>query len=39
MTPEEEAALKQPILDKYEEEGNPYYSTAHSMERWYYRSL
>ncbi len=28
MTPEEEAAFKQPILDKYEEEGNPYYSTA-----------
>ena len=25
---EEEAAFKQPILDKYEEEGNPYYSTA-----------
>src|SRR6266581_3286674 len=28
MTPEEETAFKQPILDKYEEEGNPYYSTA-----------
>ena len=28
MTEEEEAAFKQPILDKYEEEGNPYYSTA-----------
>ncbi len=28
MTPEEEAAFKQPILDKYEAEGNPYYSTA-----------
>ncbi|HEX9132590.1 MAG TPA: carboxyl transferase domain-containing protein [Ktedonobacteraceae bacterium] len=28
MTDEEEAAFKQPILDKYEEEGNPYYSTA-----------
>jgi acetyl-CoA carboxylase carboxyltransferase component len=28
MTPEEEAAFMQPILDKYEEEGNPYYSTA-----------
>jgi len=26
--PEEEAAFMQPILDKYEEEGNPYYSTA-----------
>lgn len=28
MTPEEQAAFKQPILDKYEREGNPYYSTA-----------
>ena len=28
MTEEEEAAFMQPILDKYEEEGNPYYSTA-----------
>ncbi|HZR44827.1 MAG TPA: carboxyl transferase domain-containing protein [Ktedonobacteraceae bacterium] len=28
MTSEEEAAFMQPILDKYEEEGNPYYSTA-----------
>jgi len=28
MTPEEEAAFMQPLLDKYEEEGNPYYSTA-----------
>jgi acetyl-CoA carboxylase carboxyltransferase component len=28
MTPEDEAAFMQPILDKYEEEGNPYYSTA-----------
>jgi acetyl-CoA carboxylase carboxyltransferase component len=28
MTEEEEAAFKQPTLDKYEEEGNPYYSTA-----------
>ena len=28
MTEEEEIAFKQPILDKYEEEGNPYYSTA-----------
>jgi len=28
MTPEEEAEFMQPILDKYEEEGNPYYSTA-----------
>jgi 3-methylcrotonyl-CoA carboxylase beta subunit len=25
---EEEAAFKQPILDKYEEEGSPYYSSA-----------
>ena len=25
---EEEAAFKQPILDKYEREGSPYYSTA-----------
>ncbi len=28
MTAEEEATFKQPILDKYEDEGNPYYSTA-----------
>ncbi|MDQ6662479.1 MAG: methylcrotonoyl-CoA carboxylase [Chloroflexota bacterium] len=28
MSPEEEAAFKQPILEKYEAEGNPYYSTA-----------
>jgi acetyl-CoA carboxylase carboxyltransferase component len=28
MSEEEEAAFKQPILDKYEEEGNPYHSTA-----------
>ena len=28
MNAEEEIAFKQPILDKYEQEGNPYYSTA-----------
>jgi len=28
MSEEEEAAFKQPILDKYEAEGNPYFSTA-----------
>lgn len=28
MTPQQQAAFKQPILDKYEHEGNPYYSTA-----------
>jgi 3-methylcrotonyl-CoA carboxylase beta subunit len=28
MTDEELAAFKQPILDKYEKEGSPYYSTA-----------
>ncbi|GAC1382143.1 MAG: propionyl-CoA carboxylase [Ktedonobacteraceae bacterium] len=28
MTSEDEASFKQPILDKYEAEGNPYYSTA-----------
>jgi acetyl-CoA carboxylase carboxyltransferase component len=28
MTAAEEKAFKQPILDKYEEEGSPYYSTA-----------
>jgi 3-methylcrotonyl-CoA carboxylase beta subunit len=28
MTAAEEKAFKQPILDKYEEEGGPYYSTA-----------
>jgi len=28
MSEEEEAAFKKPILDKYEAEGNPYYSTA-----------
>jgi 3-methylcrotonyl-CoA carboxylase beta subunit/propionyl-CoA carboxylase len=28
MTPEEQAAFKQPTLDTYEREGSPYYSTA-----------
>jgi len=28
LTPEEQAAFQQPVLDKYEHEGNPYYSTA-----------
>jgi 3-methylcrotonyl-CoA carboxylase beta subunit len=28
MTPEEQDAFKQPILDKYEREGEPYYSSA-----------
>ncbi|RMG84925.1 MAG: methylcrotonoyl-CoA carboxylase [Chloroflexi bacterium] len=28
MTPEEQEAFKRPILEKYEREGNPYYSTA-----------
>jgi acetyl-CoA carboxylase carboxyltransferase component len=28
LTPEEASAFKQPTLDKYEAEGNPYYSTA-----------
>src|SRR4051812_37768081 len=28
LEPDEEQALRQPILDKYEEEGSPYYSTA-----------
>lgn len=28
MREEEQAAFKQPILDKYEQEGNPYYATA-----------
>jgi acetyl-CoA carboxylase carboxyltransferase component len=28
MTPEERAAFEAPILEKYEREGNPYYSTA-----------
>ena len=28
LNKEKSAALKQPILDKYEHEGNPYYSTA-----------
>ncbi|HJT54949.1 MAG TPA: carboxyl transferase domain-containing protein [Ktedonobacteraceae bacterium] len=28
MSEEEEVAFKQPILEKYESEGNPYYSTA-----------
>jgi 3-methylcrotonyl-CoA carboxylase beta subunit/propionyl-CoA carboxylase len=28
LSPEEEAAIRQPILMKYEEEGSPYYSTA-----------
>jgi acetyl-CoA carboxylase carboxyltransferase component len=28
LTPEEQEAFKQPTLEKYEREGNPYYSTA-----------
>ena len=28
FTPEDEQAMRQPILDKYEEEGSPYFSTA-----------
>jgi 3-methylcrotonyl-CoA carboxylase beta subunit/propionyl-CoA carboxylase len=28
LSPEDEQALRQPILEKYEEEGSPYYSTA-----------
>jgi acetyl-CoA carboxylase carboxyltransferase component len=28
FTPEEERAIKAPILEKYEREGNPYYATA-----------
>ena len=28
MTPEEQAAFKQPHIDKYEEEGSPYYGSA-----------
>jgi acetyl-CoA carboxylase carboxyltransferase component len=28
MTPEEQEAFKAPILEKYEREGSPYYSTA-----------
>ncbi len=28
MTPDEQEAFKRPILEKYEREGNPYYSTA-----------
>jgi len=28
MSDDEQVAFKQPILDKYESEGNPYYSTA-----------
>jgi 3-methylcrotonyl-CoA carboxylase beta subunit len=28
ITAEAEAAIKQPILEKYESEGSPYYSTA-----------
>ena len=28
LTTEEQADFKQPILDKYEQEGNPYYATA-----------
>ena len=28
LTPEEQEVFKQPILDKYEREGSPYYSTA-----------
>jgi 3-methylcrotonyl-CoA carboxylase beta subunit/propionyl-CoA carboxylase len=28
LSPEEEEAIRQPILDKYDREGSPYYSTA-----------
>jgi acetyl-CoA carboxylase carboxyltransferase component len=28
LSPEEQEAFKQPTLDKYEHEGNPYYATA-----------
>jgi len=28
MSPEEEAAFKQPIIDRYEEQGHPYYASA-----------
>src|SRR5882757_1868690 len=28
LTPEEEAAIRGPILEKYDHEGSPYYSTA-----------
>jgi acetyl-CoA carboxylase carboxyltransferase component len=28
MSPEEQIAFRQPILDQYEREGSPYYSTA-----------
>jgi 3-methylcrotonyl-CoA carboxylase beta subunit len=28
MTPEEEAAFKQPILDQYERQGHPYFASA-----------
>jgi len=28
LSPEEEAAIREPILEKYEREGSPYYSTA-----------
>jgi len=28
LTPEQQAAFKQPILDKYEREGSPYYASA-----------
>jgi acetyl-CoA carboxylase carboxyltransferase component len=28
LSPEAQEAFKQPILDKYEHEGSPYYSTA-----------
>jgi acetyl-CoA carboxylase carboxyltransferase component len=28
LEPDEETAIRQPLLDKYEREGSPYYSTA-----------
>jgi acetyl-CoA carboxylase carboxyltransferase component len=28
LSPEDEDAIRQPILEKYEHEGSPYYSTA-----------
>jgi acetyl-CoA carboxylase carboxyltransferase component len=28
LSPDDESAIREPILDKYEREGSPYYSTA-----------
>ena len=38
LSAEDEHAIRQPILEKYEREGSPYYSTARAVGRWDPRS-